>query len=155
MQTNVPGVYAIGDVNARQMLAHAATMQGIRAVNHILGKTDNIRLDIMPAAIFTHPEAACVGKTEEQLKAEGIPVEVHKKNYRTNGRALAMAEEEGMLKLVCEPEGGRILSLHAYGAHSADMVQEAAVLMCRQTTLHELHDMVHIHPTLGEMLQEL
>ena len=72
MQTNVPGVYAIGDVNARMMLAHAATMQGLHVVNHILGIADNIRLDIMPAAIFTNPEAACVGKTEDQLKAEGV-----------------------------------------------------------------------------------
>lgn len=155
MQTSVSGVYAIGDVNARQMLAHAATMQGLRAVNHIMGQSDGIRLDIMPAAIFAHPEAACVGKTEEQLKTEGVAVEVHKKNYRASGRALAMAEEDGMLKLVCAPEGGRILSLHAYGAHSADMVQEISVLMCKQTTLRELHDMVHIHPTLGEMLQEM
>lgn len=151
MQTSVPGVYAIGDVNVRMMLAHAATMQGLHAVNHILGVPDNIQLDIMPAAIFTHPEAACVGKTEDQLKAEGVAVEVHKAHYRANGRALAMGEE-GMLKLVCEPDGGRILSLHAYGAHSADMVQEVSCLMCKQTTLRELREMVHIHPTLGEML---
>ena len=155
MQTNVPGVYAIGDVNARMMLAHAATMQGLHVVNHILSIPDNIRLDIMPAAIFTNPEAACVGKTEDQLKAEGVEIEVRKKMYRTNGRALAMNEAEGYIKLCVSATDGLILSCHAFGAHSADIVQEVSALMCKNTTLHELHEMVHIHPTLGEMLQEI
>ena len=155
MQTNVPGVYAIGDVNARMMLAHAATMQGLHVVNHILGIADNIRLDIMPAAIFTNPEAACVGKTEDQLKAEGVEIEVRKKMYRTNGRALAMNEAEGYIKLCVSATDGTILSCHAFGAHSADIVQEVSALMCKNTTLQELHEMVHIHPTLGEMLQEI
>ena len=155
MQTNVPGVYAIGDVNARMMLAHAATMQGLHVVNHLLGISDNIRLDIMPAAIFTNPEAACVGKTEDQLKAEGVEIEVRKKMYRTNGRALAMNEAEGYIKLCVSASDGVILSCHAFGAHSADIVQEVSALMCKNTTLQELHEMVHIHPTLGEMLQEI
>ena len=155
MQTNVPGIYAIGDVNARMMLAHAATMQGLHVVNHILGIADNIRLDIMPAAIFTNPEAACVGKTEDQLKAEGVEIEVRKKMYRTNGRALAMNEAEGYIKLCVSATDGTILSCHAFGAHSADIVQEVSALMCKNTTLQELHEMVHIHPTLGEMLQEI
>ena len=155
MLTNVPGVYAIGDVNARMMLAHAATMQGLHVVNTIVGVKDDIRLDIMPAAIFTNPEAACVGKTEEQLKADGVDIEVRKKNYRTNGRALAMAEHEGMIKLVADKNSGEILSCHAYGAHSADIVQEISALMCKHTTVQQLHEMVHIHPTINEMLQEI
>ena len=155
MLTNVPGVYAIGDVNARMMLAHAATMQGLHVVNTIVGVKDDIRLDIMPAAIFTNPEAACVGKTEEQLKADGVDIEVRKKNYRANGRALAMAESEGMIKLVADKNSGEILSCHAYGAHSADIVQEISALMCKHTTVQQLHEMVHIHPTINEMLQEI
>lgn len=155
MLTNVSGVYAIGDVNARMMLAHAATMQGLHVVNTIVGVKDDIRLDIMPAAIFTNPEAACVGKTEEQLKADGVDIEVRKKNYRTNGRALAMAEPEGMIKLVADKNSGEILSCHAYGAHSADIVQEISALMCKHTTVQQLHEMVHIHPTINEMLQEI
>ena len=151
-ETNVKGVYAIGDVNARQMLAHAAEMQAVRAVNHILGKTDGIRFDIMPAAIFTSPEAACVGPTEDQLKAAGSDYVCKKAFWRANGKALAMGETEGMLKLFASPEG-TILGCHAYGAHAADIVQEVSVLMCKQTTLHELADMVHIHPTLSEILK--
>ena len=148
----VSNIYAIGDANGRQMLAHAAEMQAIRAVNHILGKPDGIRFDIMPAAIFTEPEAACVGPTEDQLKEQGIAYECRKSFWRANGKALAMNETEGMLKLFASPEG-KILGCHAFGAHAADMVQEVSVLMCKHTTLHELADMVHIHPTLSEILK--
>ena len=151
-ETTVKGVYAIGDVNSRMMLAHAAEMQGIHVVNHILGHDDGIDLSIMPAAIFTNPEAACVGKTEDQLKAEGVEYECRKAFHRANGKALAMNEAEGMLKLLSEPGAGRILGCHAFGAHSADLVQEASSLMCRQTTVAQLRDMVHIHPTLSEIL---
>ena len=149
--------YAIGDVNGKQMLAHAAEMQAIHAVNHILGKKDNIRFDIMPAAIFTQPEAACVGPSEDQLKAatvaSGLPIDYtcRKAFWRANGKALAMGETEGMLKLFVSPDG-LILGCHAYGAHSADIVQEVSVLMCKHTTISELADMAHIHPTLSEIL---
>ena len=146
------GMYAIGDVNGRQMLAHAAEMQAVHAVNHILGKHDHIRFDIMPAAIFTEPEAACVGPTEDQLKERGIPYVVKKSFWRANGKALAMGESEGMLKLFASPDG-LILGCHAYGAHSADIIQEVSVLMCKHTTMAELADMVHIHPTLSEILK--
>ena len=154
-------IYAIGDVNALQMLAHAAEMQAIRAVNHILGKQDNIRFDIMPAAIFTTPEAACVGPTEDQLKAataaNGSPVgtayECKKSFWRANGKAMAMSETEGMLKLFAATADGRILGCHAYGAHAADIVQEVSALMCRETTLEQLRDIIHIHPTLSEILK--
>ena len=104
-------IYAIGDVNGSQMLAHAAEMQAVRAVNHILGKEDNIRFDIMPAAIFTDPEAACVGACDG--------AHVYKAFWRANGKAMAMGETEGMLKLFSD---------------------------------EQLRDMVHIHPTLSEIL---
>ena len=152
-KTTVNGIFAIGDVNGKQMLAHAAEMQAIHVVNQIIGKPDNIRFDIMPAAIFTQPEAACVGPTEDQLKAEGIAYECRKSFWRANGKALAMGETEGMLKLFVSPEDGAILGCHAYGAHSADIVQEVSVLMCKHTTIAELADMVHIHPTLSEILK--
>ena len=145
-------IYAIGDANGRQMLAHAAEMQAVHAVNQILGKTDGIRFDIMPAAIFTEPEAACVGPTEDQLKEQGIAYECKKSFWRANGKALAMGETEGLLKLLASPSG-EILGCHAYGAHSADITQEVSVLMCKHTTLSELADMVHIHPTLSEILK--
>ena len=151
-ETNVKGIYAIGDCNARQMLAHAAEMQAVHVVNQILGKPDGIRFDIMPAAIFTEPEAACVGPTEDQLKEQGIAYECRKSFWRANGKALAMGETEGMLKLFVSPNG-QILGCHAFGAHAADIIQEVSVLMCKHTTITELADMVHIHPTLSEILK--
>ena len=154
-ETTVKGIFAIGDVNSRQMLAHAAEMQGIHVVNRILGIEDNIRFDIMPAAIFTSPEAACVGPSEDQLKEAGTAFECHKAFYRANGKALAMGESEGMVKLCTEPGEGRILSAHIFGAHAADLVQEVTAYMNLGATLQQLRDTVHIHPTLSEVLIEV
>ena len=151
LNSQLSTVYAIGDVNGRQMLAHAAEMQAIRAVNHIIGKKDGIRFDVMPAAIFTSPEAACVGPSEDQLKERGIAYTCRKSFWRANGKALAMGDAEGLLKLFVGSDG-LILGCHAYGAHSADIIQEVSVLMCKDTTVGELADMVHIHPTLSEIL---
>ena len=148
-------VYAIGDVNGRQMLAHAAEYQGHHVVNHILGREDHIRFDVMPAAIFTTPEAACVGHSEEQLKEAAVPFECHKAFYRANGKALSMNATEGMVKLCCEPGEGRLLSCHVYGAHAADLVQEATAYITLGATLHQLRETVHIHPTLSEILIEV
>ncbi len=147
--------FAIGDVNGRQMLAHAAEMQGIHVVNRILGIEDKIRFDVMPAAIFTEPEAACVGPTEDQLKEQGVPFECHKSFYRANGKALAMNETEGMVKLCCEPEEGKLLSAHVFGAHAADIVQEVTAYITLGATLRQLRETVHIHPTLSEVLIEV
>ena len=152
-ETTVKGVYAIGDVNGQQMLAHVAEMQAVRAVNHILGKTDGIDFSIVPAAIFTEPEAACVGPTEDLLREAGITYECRKAFWRANGKALTMGETEGMLKLFVATGDGQILGCHAYGAHAADIVQEVSALMCRNTTVAQLRDMVHIHPTLSEILR--
>jgi len=152
LQTTVPHIYAIGDVNGRQMLAHAAEMQGIHVVNQIVGKADDICLDIMPAAIFTQPEAACVGLSEDRCKEQGREYVCKKSFWRANGKALAMNEVEGMLKLIVSPQGD-ILGCHAYGVHAADLIQEVSALMCRNTTVEQLADMIHIHPTLSEILQ--
>lgn len=153
MQTNIPSIYAIGDVNARMMLAHAATFQGMKAVNHMLGIGDEINLDMMPAAIFTKPEAACVGLSEDQCKEKGISFLCKKGFYRANGKALAMDETDGLLKLMTD-ENGLILGCHVFGAHAADIVQEVSVLMCKRTSVKELAQMVHIHPTLSEILSD-
>ena len=106
----------------------------------------------MPAAIFTEPEAACVGPTEDQLKEQGIEYICKKSFWRANGKALAMNETEGMLKLFADKDD-RIIGCHAYGAHAADLIQECSVLMCKDTACSELRDMVHIHPTLSEILK--
>lgn len=152
MCTNVTGVYAIGDVNARCMLAHAATFQGKRAINAILGESDKIRLDIMPSAIFTVPEAAMVGVTEAYCKDNGIDIVVKKAFFRANGKAVAMNETDGILKLVVSADDRKILGCHILGAHAADLIQEIAALMNVDATVDELKDIIHAHPTLGEVV---
>lgn len=153
MLTSVPHIYAIGDVTGRQMLAHAATYMGFRAVNAIVGKADKIRFDIMPSAIFTYPEAAAVGLTEDQCKQQGIECRALKGYYRANGKALAIDEPEGMVKLVAGADG-RILGCTSYGAHSADIVQEVTAYMNCNATVADIAYSVHIHPTLSEILQD-
>lgn len=151
MQTNVGGVYAIGDVNGRCMLAHAAIMQGMRCVNHILGRADNIRLDIIPSAVFTNPEAAAVGLTESQCKDAGMEYSVRKTPYRANGRAVADEADGGLLKLLTDGDG-RLIGCHACGQHAADIVQEATALMNMGCTVGQLNEITHIHPTIAELL---
>jgi len=152
MQTNIPHIYAIGDVNGRMMLAHAASAQGVRAVNNILEKEDEIRFDIMPSAVFTSPEAASVGLSEDQCKALGLDFTVHKSFYRTNGKALASEATEGMIKLMAD-HCGMIIGCHAYGAHSSDIIQEVTTIMNYRGLVTNLHNIIHTHPTLSEILQ--
>ena len=154
MQTNVPGVYAIGDVNGKQMLAHAATFQGFRAVNHIVGHADRILFNIVPAAIFTHPEVGSVGLSEDQCKEQGIAYKCRKGYYRSNGKAHAGNATEGMIKLMTD-ENDRILGCHLYGENAAFIAQEVAVLMNFGATLSQLGEIVHTHPTLSEILQDM
>jgi len=150
-RTSAEGICAIGDVNGRMMLAHAATYQGLHVVNRILGRDDHIRTDIIPAAIFTYPEAASVGMTEDACKQEGMEYGCHKGYYRANGKALAMQETEGMVKLLTDSTL-HIIGCHIYGAHAADMVQEVCSLMNMNATLDQMADIVRIHPTLNEIL---
>lgn len=154
MQTNIPHIYAIGDCNGRQLLAHAATFQGFKAVNSILGKADHINLNIMPAAVFTNPETACAGMNMQMAQEQGLNAQERKGFYRANGRAVAMEADEGMVKLVTN-ESDTIIGCHAYGCHAADIVQEVACLMNLGATRTRLADIVHIHPTIAEVLQDL
>ncbi len=163
MQTNIPHIYAVGDINGKMMLAHAATFQGIVALDHIMGQENGIDLNVMPAAVFTSPEAASVGMTEDECKEKGIAVKCLKSFFRANGKAVTMGETDGFCKLVvaAEPKEGQetvftpgtILGCHLYGPHASDIVQEACALISRHATLDEFRDIIHTHPTLTEVLQ--
>ena len=163
MQTNIPHIYAVGDINGKMMLAHAATFQGIVALDHMMGVENGIDLSVMPAAVFTSPEAASVGMTEEDCKAAGVPVKCLKSFFRANGKAVTMGETDGFCKVIiaAEPkdgvetpyEPGRILGCHLYGPHASDIVQEACALITRKATIKEFEDIIHTHPTLTEVLQ--
>lgn len=150
-QTNVPHIFAIGDVNGSCQLAHAATYQGKKVLNYLLNQSDNIHLDIMPAAVFTDPELSMVGYTEEACKGKGLPYHVHKSQYRSNGRALSMNESDGLVKILTDDED-QILGCHILGAHASDLIQEVVLAMNHRIPLHSLAETVHTHPTLGEVV---
>lgn len=151
-RTNVPNIYAIGDVNARMMLAHVASAQGKRALNHILGKTDDIDFEVVPSAVFTDPECGMAGLTEEQCKAKGIEVEIGKSFYRSNGKALAMGETDGICKLIFDKADGRIIGAHIMGAEAALLAQQCADLIALRRTRDDIKQLIFGHPTLSEII---
>lgn len=163
MQTNIPHIYAVGDINGKMMLAHASTFQGMVALDHIMGTPNEIDLSVMPAAVFTAPEAASVGLTEDECKEKEIPVKCLKSFFRANGKAVTMGETDGFCKVVvaAEPndgqesayEPGRILGCHLYGPHASDIIQEACALISRKATLEQCRSIIHTHPTLTEVFQ--
>lgn len=151
MLTNVPHVYAIGDINGKMMLAHAAAFQGVCALNHIMGESCRVRLDVMPAAVFTMPEAATVGLTEEDCKERGIEYVAKKSFFRANGKALSIGEPEGYCKLLVAADH-RLLGCHILGAHASDVVQEVCALITRGASCDDLALTIHAHPTLSEVV---
>lgn len=152
MRTNVPHILAIGDVNARMMLAHVASFQGERALNAIQGKSDAIRLDIVPSAVFTVPECGMVGLTEEQCKERGIEICVGQSFFRANGKALSMGESDGLCKLIFRKEDGMLLGAHIMGVQAADLAQQCADLMNRNATLDDMRQIIFGHPTVSEVI---
>lgn len=146
-ETSIPGIYAIGDVNGECMLAHAATAQGER----ILGS--EVDVTVVPAAVFTVPECSMVGLTEEQCREQGIDYIVSKAMFRANGKALAIGEVDGLVKLIVDKESRKILGCHICGPHAADIVQEIALAISLQLTVDAVANTIHAHPTLGEVVR--
>lgn len=153
MQTSVPNIYAIGDVNGQLMLAHVATYQGYRAINHILGKKDKIRFDLVPAAVFTTQEVASVGLTEARCEDEELDYKVVKVPYSSIGKAVAMGETEGLCKLIIDNENYQILGCHIMGQHASDLIQEVVTMMNLGASIDDAQDIIHAHPTLNEIIQ--
>lgn len=152
MQTNIPDVYAVGDITGGYMLAHAATMQGVKALDHIMGIEDGIDLSVMPAAVFTMPEAASVGMTEEDCKAAGIVCSCRKSFFRSNGKALCLGEADGMCKIITDSDG-RLLGCHMFGPHASDLIHEATAFITMKARLQDMRSMVHVHPSLSEIFR--
>lgn len=153
MQTTVLHIYAIGDVNGKMMLAHVATFQGTRALNHIQGKSDKIKFNLVPAAVFTIPEVASVGLTEAQCDDEEFDYKVIKVPFGTVGKAVAMGEVDGFCKLIIDNENKTILGCHIMGTHASDLIQEVVTMMNLGVTVDEAGDIIHAHPTLSEIIQ--
>jgi dihydrolipoamide dehydrogenase len=154
METNVPGIYAIGDVTGKSMLAHVASAQGKVAVANALGANQPMNYDVVPAGIFTLPEIGRVGLTEQQARERGLPVTVGKFRYAGLGKAQAVGETAGHFKIIAHAETQTILGVHIIGSHAADLIHEAALAMYGGVQATELAEMIHAHPTLSEGLME-
>ncbi|AMB87068.1 dihydrolipoamide dehydrogenase [Pseudomonas agarici] len=152
--TTVPGVYAIGDVVRGMMLAHKASEEGIMVVERIKGHKAQINYDLIPSVIYTHPEIAWVGKTEQTLKAEGVEVNVGTFPFAASGRAMAANDTGGFVKVIADAKTDRVLGVHVIGPSAAELVQQGAIGMEFGTSAEDLGMMVFSHPTLSEVLHE-
>jgi len=154
LETNVPGIYAIGDVNNLSLLAHAATAQGNIVADRLFGGKDDQFVPLhVPSAVFTVPELAMVGESEEQLKARGAEYIVGKAAALANGKAACDGEDEGFVKILAGPDG-QILGVHVVGPHAAELIHEAAVAYRFGLGVQALAETIHVHPTVGEMVME-
>jgi dihydrolipoamide dehydrogenase len=155
----IPGVWCIGDANGKMMLAHAASAQGISAVENIAGGDNVLNHLSVPAACFTHPEISFAGLTEPQVQKkaeeEGFQYAVAKTSFKANSKALAENEGDGMAKVLYRKDTGEILGVHIIGLHAADLIHEASNAIATGQTVQDLKFAVHAHPTLSEVLDEL
>ena len=152
--TNLPGVYAIGDVIAGPMLAHKAEEEGIACVERIAGKAGHVNYDVIPGVIYTLPEVASVGLSEEQAREKGLDVSIGKFPFRANGRALASDSAEGFVKLVADAKTDRLLGAHVICPAASELIQEAVSVMEFGGSSEDLARTVHAHPTLSEAVKE-
>jgi len=154
MQTNIEGIYAIGDVVGGIMLAHLASKEGLVAAENAVGGNAEIKLDVVPAAIFTSPEIASVGLREHQVKDKGIKYKVGRFQFRALGKAHAMGEISGLFKIISEEGTDKILGAHIIGPHASDLIHEIAVAMEGGLTVKDIAHTIHAHPTLAEGIME-
>jgi len=162
METNVPGVYAIGDVVGKAMLAHVASTQGKVAVENILGHDRRMDYDVVPAGIFTLPEIGRVGLTEQQVREQAVSqgrqaetaIKIGRFRYAGLGKAQGTGDITGLFKVIADAENGKLLGVHIIGAHAADLIHEATLAMQLGATVAQVADMIHAHPTLAEGMME-
>jgi dihydrolipoamide dehydrogenase len=155
METNVPNIYAIGDVTGKLALAHVASAQGIIAANAIAGEpTRVLKYENMPRCTYTHPEVASVGLTEAQARERGYKIKTGKFPFQANGKALGMHENTGFVKVVAEDKYNEVLGVHLIGSHVTELVAGPTGMIGLETTLEEIANTVHPHPTLSEVVME-
>jgi dihydrolipoamide dehydrogenase len=152
--TSEPGVLAIGDVIAGPMLAHKAEEEGVACVEAMAGRAAHLNYDTIPGVVYTHPEAAGVGKTEEELKSAGTPYRKGVFHFRANSRARAMAEIDGRVKILAHAETDRVLGVHIVGPLAGELIAEAAVAMAFGASAEDIARTCHAHPTLAEAMKE-
>lgn len=154
METSIKGVYAIGDLNGRYALAHVASAEGIVAAENIMGRESTLNYNIVPQCVYTFPELASVGLTEEEAKNKGHDYTVSKFPLAANGKALAEGESSGFIKIISDNQYGEILGIHIMASHATDMIAEAVTAMQLEGTVYDLAKAIHPHPTLSEIVME-
>jgi len=155
LRTNIAGVYAAGDVNGKSMLAHTAYRESEVAVNHMLGRRDIMRYNAIPSVIYTNPEVACVGETDESAKAKGIDVQTVSVSMRMSGRYLAEVEGgNGIAKLVVDKKYNRLIGAHLIGSYVSEMIYGAALMIETEMRIEDLKELVFPHPTVSEVIRE-
>ncbi|MEO0378298.1 MAG: FAD-dependent oxidoreductase, partial [Cyanobacteria bacterium P01_A01_bin.17] len=154
----VPNLYAIGDATGKMMLAHAASAQGIVAVENMCGRHREANYNSIPAAAFTHPEISFVGMTEPQAKekadAEGFKIKTVRSYFKANSKALAESESDGIAKIIFREDTGEILGGHIIGLHAADLIHEVSNAVAQGEPVQALANLVHTHPTISEVIDE-
>lgn len=153
-ETNVKGIYAIGDATGKTMLAHAASHAGITAAEHIMGINNTAGNEIVPACIFVFPEIAYCGMTEEQAKEKGIDYKVSKFMFGANGKALALGEPEGLVKVIARVSDNVLIGVHIMGPHASDIIHEAVLAVSSKMKAEDITKCIHAHPTLSEAFYE-
>ena len=154
MRTNIPGIYAVGDVVGKIMLAHVASREGIVAVENIAGKDSLMDYKVVPNCVFSMPEVASVGLTEEEAQKENNNIKVSKFPFMANGKALGMGETEGMVKIIADADTSELLGVHILGAHASDLIAEGTLALSMEATAEEIVNTIHAHPTLAEAIAE-
>jgi dihydrolipoamide dehydrogenase len=153
-QTSVPHIYAIGDVVRGPMLAHKGSEEGVMVAEHIAGNQVDVDYDLIPFVIYTHPEIAWVGKTEEECKTAGIKTNVGSFPFVASGRARAMAETEGQVKIIADADTDRVLGVHIFSAQASELIAQAVLMMEMQATAEDMALTMFAHPTLSEAMHE-
>jgi dihydrolipoamide dehydrogenase len=153
-QTVCPGVYAVGDLTAGPMLAHKAMDEAVVCVERLHGERPEVDSRLIPGVVYTRPEVAAVGRSEEQLKADGVPYSVGRFSFLASGRAKALDETEGFVKVLAAPESGRLLGVHILGPRASELIAEAVTVMAFSGGIADLAAITHAHPTLAEAFKE-
>lgn len=154
LQTKIPGVYAIGDVVKGAMLAHKAEEEGVFVAESIAGQKPHINYNLIPGVVYTWPEVAAVGLTEEQLKEQGVPYKSGSFPFKASGRAVASMDTDGLVKVLAHKDTDEILGVHMIGPRAADMIAEAVVAMEYRASAEDISRMSHAHPTFTEAMKE-
>ncbi|WP_025689629.1 FAD-dependent oxidoreductase, partial [Paenibacillus zanthoxyli] len=154
MQTAVPSIYAIGDCVGGIMLAHVASAEGVVAVEHIMGKPSPVDFRTVPSCVYTRPELASVGLTEDGAREQGLEVKTGSFPLQANGKSMIMGETNGLVKYVTDARTGEVLGLHIAGPRATDMIATGALAIRLESTVDEIETTVHAHPTVSEALLE-